>query len=91
MWVNARIVNIMQNLILFFKKIKSAENGIVKLKFRGACHGCPSSEQTLNHGINNLLKYYLPEITEVIKVDDELEAVQLEQFEKLEDSLKNRK
>jgi len=71
--------------------ILSAENGIVKLKFRGACHGCPSSEQTLNHGINNLLKYYLPEITEVIKVDDELEGVQLEQFEKLEDSLKNRK
>jgi Fe-S cluster biogenesis protein NfuA len=32
---------------------------------RGACAGCPSSTATLKHGIENLLKHFIPEITEV--------------------------
>jgi Fe-S cluster biogenesis protein NfuA len=39
-----------------------AESGTVKLKMRGACSGCPSSEMTLKAGIENLLKHYVPEV-----------------------------
>ncbi|MCZ2328985.1 NifU family protein [Bartonella sp. F02] len=38
------------------------ENGIVYLNMRGACAGCPSSTATLKHGIENLLKHFIPEV-----------------------------
>ena len=41
------------------------ERGVVYLHLRGACSGCPSSIMTLKSGIENLLKYYVPEVTEV--------------------------
>ncbi|MCK5042224.1 MAG: NifU family protein [Sphingomonadales bacterium] len=41
------------------------EDGIVFLRLQGACAGCPSSTMTLKNGIENLLRYYVPEITEV--------------------------
>ena len=41
------------------------ERGIVYLHMRGACSGCPSSIVTLKSGIENLLKYYVPEVVEV--------------------------
>ncbi len=41
------------------------EDGIVYLTMQGACAGCPSSSATLKHGIENMLKYYIPEIQEV--------------------------
>jgi Fe-S cluster biogenesis protein NfuA len=41
------------------------ENGVVYLKMQGACSGCPSSTATLKMGIENLLRHYLPEVTEV--------------------------
>ncbi|EJW21022.1 hypothetical protein IMCC14465_08180 [alpha proteobacterium IMCC14465] len=41
------------------------EEGVVSLTMRGACAGCPSSTATLKHGIENLLKHFIPEITEV--------------------------
>jgi len=39
--------------------------GVVYLHMRGACAGCPSSTATLQNGIENLLKHFLPEIKEV--------------------------
>ncbi len=39
--------------------------GIVYLGMQGACSGCPSSTATLKHGIESLLKHYVPEVTEV--------------------------
>ncbi len=45
------------------------EEGIVYLHMQGACAGCPSSTATLKHGIENMLKYYVPEVTEVRAVD----------------------
>ncbi len=36
--------------------------GIVYLTMRGACAGCPSSTATLQHGIENLLKHFIPEV-----------------------------
>lgn len=41
------------------------DRGIVYLTMRGACSGCPSSVVTLRNGIENLLKYYIPEVVEV--------------------------
>jgi Fe-S cluster biogenesis protein NfuA len=41
------------------------DKGVVYLRMQGACSGCPSSAATLKHGIENLLRHYVPEITEV--------------------------
>ena len=41
------------------------EEGVVYLTMRGACAGCPSSTMTLKMGIENLLRHYIPEVTEV--------------------------
>ena len=41
------------------------KDGIVYLHMKGACSGCPSSTATLRHGIQNLLRHYVPEVVEV--------------------------
>jgi Fe-S cluster biogenesis protein NfuA len=41
------------------------KDGVVYLDMKGACSGCPSSTATLRHGIQNLLKHYLPDVVEV--------------------------
>ncbi len=41
------------------------DRGVVYLTMKGACAGCPSSTMTLKHGIENLLRHYIPEVTEV--------------------------
>jgi Fe-S cluster biogenesis protein NfuA len=41
------------------------ERGVVYLHMRGSCAGCPSSTITLKNGIENLLRYYVPEVSEV--------------------------
>jgi len=41
------------------------DKGTVYLKMQGACAGCPSSTATLKNGIEQLLKHYVPEVTEV--------------------------
>ena len=45
------------------------KDGIVYLHMQGACAGCPSSTMTLKHGIENMLKHYVPEVLEVQAVD----------------------
>jgi Fe-S cluster biogenesis protein NfuA len=41
------------------------KEGIVYLHMRGACAGCPSSTATLKHGIQNLLRHFIPDVEEV--------------------------
>ena len=41
------------------------KDGVVYLHMQGACAGCPSSSATLKHGIEGLLKHYVPEVVEV--------------------------
>ena len=41
------------------------DKGKVFLSMHGACAGCPSSTATLKNGIEQLLRYYVPEVTEV--------------------------
>lgn len=45
------------------------EDGIVYVHLRGSCSGCPSASATLKHGIENMLKYYVPEVQAVQAVD----------------------
>jgi Fe-S cluster biogenesis protein NfuA len=44
-------------------------DGIVKLHMQGACSGCPSSSATLKHGIENMLRHYVPEVQRVEQVN----------------------
>jgi Fe-S cluster biogenesis protein NfuA len=39
--------------------------GVVYLNMKGSCAGCPSSTATLKHGIENLLRHFVPQVTEV--------------------------
>ena len=41
------------------------KDGVVYLDMKGACSGCPSSTATLRHGIQNLLRHYIPDVVEV--------------------------
>jgi Fe-S cluster biogenesis protein NfuA len=41
------------------------KDGVVFLHMKGACSGCPSSTATLRHGIENLLRHFVPDVTEV--------------------------
>lgn len=46
-------------------RFKGFDRGNVYLVMQGACAGCPSSTATLKHGIESLLKHYVPEVTAV--------------------------
>lgn len=48
---------------------KGFEGGVVSLHMQGACAGCPSSTATLKHGIENMLRHYVPEVQEVRAVE----------------------
>jgi Fe-S cluster biogenesis protein NfuA len=48
---------------------KGFRDGIVKLHMQGACSGCPSSAATLKHGIENMLRHYVPEVVGVEQVE----------------------
>jgi Fe-S cluster biogenesis protein NfuA len=41
------------------------KDGIVFLDMKGSCAGCPSSTATLKHGIQNLLRHFVPDVVEV--------------------------
>jgi Fe-S cluster biogenesis protein NfuA len=41
------------------------KDGVVYLDMKGACSGCPSSTATLRHGIQNLLRHFVPDVVEV--------------------------
>ena len=43
-------------------------DGVVQIRFHGACHGCPSSSMTLHDGIQRNLREKVPEVTHVIAV-----------------------
>ena len=47
---------------------RSFRDGVLGLEMRGACSGCPSSSATLKQGVQNLMRYFVPEVREVIEV-----------------------
>ena len=44
------------------------EDGIVRVRLQGACHGCPMAQMTLKDGIERVLKEQVPGVTEVESV-----------------------
>ena len=46
-------------------KFISFKDGTVKVELRGSCSGCPSSILTLKNGVQNLLRHYVKEVTNV--------------------------
>jgi Fe-S cluster biogenesis protein NfuA len=44
-------------------------DGVVRLHMQGSCSGCPSSSATLKHGIENMLRHYVPEVVAVEQVE----------------------
>jgi Fe-S cluster biogenesis protein NfuA len=42
------------------------KDGKVYLNMKGSCAGCPSSTATLKHGVQNLLRHFVPEVQEVV-------------------------
>lgn len=65
----------------------NAETGIVQLKLQGSCSNCPSSSITLKSGVQNMMQFYIPEVTAVEEVTDELDEINSLQFNKLEEKL----
>lgn len=44
------------------------ETGVLSLRMRGACAGCPSSAMTLKSGVEQMMRHYVPEVTSVEQV-----------------------
>jgi Fe-S cluster biogenesis protein NfuA len=44
------------------------ETGVLRLRMRGACSGCPSSSATLKAGVEQMMRHYVPEVTSVEQV-----------------------
>ena len=44
------------------------DNGVVKVRLKGACGSCPMSTMTLKMGVEKHLKQQIPEVTEVVQV-----------------------
>jgi Fe-S cluster biogenesis protein NfuA len=49
-------------------RFRGFRDGIVYLAMKGACSGCPSSTATLRHGIENLLRHYVPDVRSVEQI-----------------------
>ena len=49
-------------------ELVDVNEGVVSLKLKGACAGCPMATMTLRHGIERILKEKIPEVKEVIAV-----------------------
>jgi Fe-S cluster biogenesis protein NfuA len=50
--------------------INVTDDGIVQIKFHGACIGCPSSTMTLKQGLERNIKEKVPEVREVIPINN---------------------
>ncbi len=51
-------------------ELVEVDGGVVRVRLKGQCAGCPSSTFTLKMGIEDLLKYEIPEIERVEAVSD---------------------
>lgn len=49
--------------------VEMTDDGVVKVRLKGACHGCPMSQMTLKRGIERAIKAEVPEVSRVEAVD----------------------
>lgn len=47
------------------------ETGVVTVRLAGSCVGCPSSSVTLKNGVENMLMHYIPEVTNVVALEED--------------------
>ncbi|KAG7380915.1 nifu-like protein [Phytophthora pseudosyringae] len=74
---------------IFYKGFDE-KTGMVMVQLAGSCAGCPSSSVTLKHGVENMLKHYIPEVRGIEEwVDEELNAVNDKEFRTLEEKLRS--
>ena len=73
--IEKKIVNILETKIRHAVSrdggditLSSYKDGVVTVKLKGSCSGCPSSTITLKRGVENLLTHYIPEVKEVISI-----------------------
>jgi Fe-S cluster biogenesis protein NfuA len=50
--------------------VEVTEDGVVRVRLTGACAGCPMSQMTLKQGVERFLKSRIPDVKEVVNVDD---------------------
>jgi Fe-S cluster biogenesis protein NfuA len=50
--------------------VEVTEDGIVKVVLQGACRGCPMAQMTIKRGVEAQLKKAIPDIQEVVAVDE---------------------
>lgn len=67
------------------------ETGTVFLKLQGACKSCSSSEDTLKHGIEAMLKHYIEEVENIEQILDPEEEIALKEFDRLEQQIASKK
>eukprot|EP00298_Acanthocystis_sp_HF-20_P030175 c9262_g1_i1.p1 GENE.c9262_g1_i1~~c9262_g1_i1.p1 ORF type:complete len:248 (+),score=109.07 c9262_g1_i1:2-745(+) len=68
---------------IYFHRFEES-TGVVYLKLVGACGTCSSSSITLKNGVENMMMYYIPEVHEVVQVEDEVDKISAEVFESVE-------
>jgi len=49
-------------------KFVKFEDGVVYIQMEGACHGCPHASDTIQYGIEAVLKRYVPEVKKVTQI-----------------------
>jgi Fe-S cluster biogenesis protein NfuA len=49
-------------------ELVGVKNGIVSVKLKGHCAGCPMSQMTIKNGVERILKQQIPEVKEVVSV-----------------------
>jgi len=74
---------------IIFKGFDPA-TGIVQLKMQGSCSNCPSSAVTLKSGVENMLQFYVPEVTKVEEVTDELDEINQAEFARVVKNLEDK-
>ncbi|TDH66074.1 hypothetical protein CCR75_004896 [Bremia lactucae] len=73
---------------IFYKGFDE-KTGMVSVQLAGSCAGCPSSSVTLKHGVENMLKHYIPEVRGIEEwVDEELNTVNEKEFRSFEEKLR---
>ncbi|RLN91327.1 hypothetical protein BBJ28_00014561 [Nothophytophthora sp. Chile5] len=74
---------------IFYKGFDE-KTGLVLVQLAGSCAGCPSSSVTLKHGVENMLKHYIPEVRGIEEwEDEELNAINQKEFMTLEEKLRS--
>ena len=53
-------------------RLNSYKDGVAEVMLKGACAGCPSSTVTLKHGVERMIKHYVPEVNsvEAVNIDE---------------------